>query len=60
MIIIDILGEEEDLTTKITKEEILSLPHLGFNELQLQLVEIHQEEDITNHWELYQHSILCP
>jgi hypothetical protein len=60
MIVIDILGEEENLTTKIVKEENPYPPYTDLNELQLQLVKIHQEEDNTNHWLLYQHSILCP
>lgn len=58
MIIIDILGEDEDQTIqeKIEKQTFLyeSL------EIELQLIERCQEEDNTNHWLLYQESILYP
>ena len=64
MIVIDVLGAEEIILDSVEKKSLVNKDNVRkkyhLYNLDLQLIDLHQDEDTTNHWLLYQHNILVP
>lgn len=64
MIVIDVLGAEEIILDSVEKKSLENKDNVRkkyhLYNLDLQLIDLHQDEDTTNHWLLYQHNILVP
>ena len=58
MIIIDILGESEEVSYSFSEKE--RTPIKSYDLLELQLVETSHVDETKNHWFLYQENTLLP